>query len=435
MIKSTNAFIKKYNLVGKKIGVGLSGGIDSVVLTYILSKIKGIEVVVLHLNHNWRGIESKEDEKFSFEFAKKLGLEFYSETLDKSLKKTETNAREYRYDFFARAKDKLGLDAIFLAHNKNDKTETLIYRLSKGTGPRGLLSIPAVRDFYYRPLIDFERSEIESFAKENNLSYRIDKSNFDTKYKRNLIRSDILPLLKKINPNVINSISSFIKVNEMNQKIVDDYVDEKIKTIKTEEKYDRKVFLKLNKEVQFEIINRILQGVVKTRDFKTVEKILNFILSHSSSKISINNDTFLKVYADRFYIVQNKKNEYLECDLKVGENNFLNYTFIIEKSPAPKVFPNNNSNIQYVNLDFDNPYKLRTKKAGDKILPFKSKTSQKLKTFLIKKKIPLEQRDKIPFIALSDEVLFIPFIMVSDKLKVGENQSECYKVTVRGSEK
>ena len=104
-------------------------------------------------------------------------------------------------------KEKFEADAIFLAHNKNDNIETLIYRLIKGTGPKGLLSIPKNRDFYYRPLIEFDRCEIENFAKENNIDFVIDSSNSDNKYKRNLIRNEILPLMKKINPEVINSIS------------------------------------------------------------------------------------------------------------------------------------------------------------------------------------------------------------------------------------
>ena len=430
MIKSVKKFIVDNNLSGKTILVGLSGGADSSVLCDILSKIDNIKVIAIHLNHNWRGEESKRDEKFAQNFAKQRNLEFYSEKLDKSLKKTETNARELRYKFFENCKEKFNANAVFLAHNKNDNTETLIYRLIKGTGPRGLISIPKVRDFYYRPLLDFSREEIEHYAKENKVKFITDSSNLNTKYKRNLIREEILPKMKEINPNVINSISNFIALNKENQKIVDREIEASLLKIKKDDYFLRSKFLGLDDEIKNEIINRFLQGKIKTRDLKTVKKIVKFIENNSSSKISLAKNLFLKVYNDKIYIIENNEKISDETALKLGENRFLNYKIIVEKSKLPKTFPKEDENVYYLKLDFKNEYTIRTRKRGDKIVPFNGMSPQKLKDVFMKKKIPLEERDKIPLIAIKDEVLLAFSYQTSEKLRVDKNDETCYKITI-----
>ena len=430
MIKSVENFIIENNLTGKTILVGFSGGIDSSCLLDILSKIKNIKLIAIHLNHNWRGTESKRDEKFAREFAKKRGIEFYSETLSGDIKKTETDAREARYSFFKKCKEKYKADAVFLAHNKNDNIETLIYRLIKGTGPKGLNSIPTVRDFYFRPLINFERREIEKYLKENNVESIIDSSNLNTKYKRNLIREDLLPKMAEINPLVIEAISNFINVNKMNQEIVDESVKAAESIIKKQDKYNRNKFLSLSKPLKYEIVNRYLQNILKNRDFKTIKKIVDFIEENSSSQMSINKDLFLKVYDNEFYLVSYEEKKDITKILKEGENRFLGYKITVKKSNMPAVFPKNEENIQYTKLDFNNSYTIRTRREGDLIQPFGQKTIQKLKTFFIKKKVPLELRDKLPLISLGDEILFVPNIMTSEKLKLEKNDKNCYKIII-----
>lgn len=431
MINAVKKFIEENNLEGKKILIGLSGGVDSSVLCDILSKINNIEVIAIHLNHNWRGENSKNDESFSKKFAAKRGLEFYAETLDENLKKTETAARELRYNFFEKCKEKFGADGVFLAHNKNDNVETLLYRLIKGTGPAGLSSIPKIRDFYYRPLLDFSREEIENYAKKNELEFVVDCSNFDTKYKRNLIRQEILPKMKEINGEVMSAISSFIKVNKMNQNIVEAVINDALDEIQTQEGLILSKFLSKREEIQYEIINRFLKGILKNRDFKTIDKIVKFIQKNSSSKISVGKNIFLKVYDDKIYISKKREETFEEIELKEGKNKFLNYTLTLEETETPETFPNYASSVQYLNLDLEKKYKIRTRKEGDKIQPFGQKEVQKLKSYLINKKIPEELRGKLPLIALEDEILLVPFYTVSEKVRVDKKQKICYKLTIK----
>ena len=427
MINLVKNFIKENNLENKTILLGLSGGVDSAVLLHILSKIKNIKVVAIHLNHNWRGADSKKDEELARKIAKDKNIEFYSETLPKNVKKTETIARELRYKFFEDCAKKFKADAVFLAHNKNDNVETLIYRLIKGTGPSGLNSIPKKRDLFLRPLIEVERKEIEKYANENGLIFAVDKSNFDTKYKRNLIREKILPLMKEINPETINSISNLINLNIMNQKIVDDVILKIQKQIIKNEKINREKFLNQTKEIQYEIINRYLKGILKTRDFKTIDKLVKFIQNNPQNKISIGKNLFLKIYNNEIYILNSKK-EITENEIKLKEKNkFLNHEISLEEVQTPDIFEEN----KFIKLFEKENFVIRTRKEGDVFTPFGSKTPQKLKTYFIKKKIPSELRNKIPLIAANNEIFYIAGVSMSEKLRVDKNDKKCYKITIK----
>ena len=197
MIEETQRFLSDNNIKNKCVLMALSGGVDSSVLFFILNKLKSefnLNLKAIHLNHNWRGKESIEDLRFCETIAKKNECEFFSKTLDDSIKKTEVSAREARYAFFEEALIRFNSDICFLAHNKNDNVETLLYRIAKGTGPSGLSSIPKIRKPYYRPILDVSRTEIENFASLHRIKFCTDKSNNDTKYKRNFIRKNIIQL-------------------------------------------------------------------------------------------------------------------------------------------------------------------------------------------------------------------------------------------------
>ena len=136
-------FLKSYNLThkGAVIAVGFSGGYDSMALLDVLHKLSllyDFKTLAAHLNHNWRGEESLMEMENCKDFCIKNGIDFYSETLDKNEKHTETRARELRYEFFNRVINKYNADALLTAHTKSDTAETLIYRLIKGTGINGL---------------------------------------------------------------------------------------------------------------------------------------------------------------------------------------------------------------------------------------------------------------------------------------------------------
>lgn len=139
-------FIEKYNLSGRFI-LAFSGGYDSMCLLDVLYKLK-TDVVAVHLNHNWRGKESMDEAENCENFAKSRGILYYSETLPDDVQKTETAAREARYDFFKRCAEKFNSQIVFTAHNFDDNAETVLYRIIRGTGTAGLQGIAEKREIF-----------------------------------------------------------------------------------------------------------------------------------------------------------------------------------------------------------------------------------------------------------------------------------------------
>ena len=234
--------IKKYNLIknGDKIVLGVSGGPDSICMLDILNDIRNdkeieltYEIVVAHVNHLIRD-EAKDDENFVRDFCKEIGVQFYSKSIDvqkianNNKIGTEEAGRNARYDFFDEILEKTNSNKVAIAHNKNDKIETIIMNVLRGSGIAGLRGIePIKNDKYIRPLIDCERLEIEQYCKDNNIDARIDKTNFENVYTRNKVRNVVIPYIKQeFNPNIVQTIDRLSNL----VKEEDDYLESLIRT-------------------------------------------------------------------------------------------------------------------------------------------------------------------------------------------------------------
>ena len=252
--------IKKYNLIQDedRLVLGISGGPDSISMLDILYQIKKtnkirFEFVVAHVNHLIRE-EAVEDEKYVENYCKKRQIKFYVERID--AKKYANNnkmgleeaGRKLRYDFFDEILKNTSSNKIAIAHNKNDKVETIIMNIIRGTGLQGLKGIEPIRNNkYIRPLIECEREEIENYCQEKNLNPRIDKTNLINDCTRNKIRNIVLPYIKKeFNPNFIETINRLSNVAEEEEA----YVEIQTKKIYDElelEENDEQIILNLKK--------------------------------------------------------------------------------------------------------------------------------------------------------------------------------------------
>jgi len=216
--------IKKYNMLknGDKIVVGVSGGPDSICLLHTLYTLKqelGIEIYVAHINHMIRDVADEETE-YVKNFCKKLGIECFvkKEDVEKIAKTekrgTEETGRIVRYSFFEEILEKTNSNKIATAHNSNDKAETVILNILRGSGISGLKGIEAKRDEkYIRPLIEIDREEIEEYCKKNKLEPKYDESNNENIYNRNKVRNEIIPYIKKeFNQNIIKTLNRLAEV-------------------------------------------------------------------------------------------------------------------------------------------------------------------------------------------------------------------------------
>ncbi len=211
--------IETYNLIEKndKIVIGVSGGPDSICLLHVLYGLKeklGIEIVVAHVNHMLRDVADLETE-YVQSFCKKLEIECYVKKADileisKTQKKgTEEVGRQVRYDFFDEVAKKTNSNKIATAHNSNDRAETVILNILRGSGLSGLKGIEPIRENkYIRPLINTDRQDIENYCNDNKLEPKYDKTNNENIYTRNKVRNTVIPYIKKeFNPNIIKTIN------------------------------------------------------------------------------------------------------------------------------------------------------------------------------------------------------------------------------------
>lgn len=415
--------MEKYRLCENKVPllVGFSGGADSLCLLHILYT-SGLNIVALHLNHNWRGEESLRDYTFCREFCLKNNIEFYSETLPDSVPHTEIAAREARYAFFECAAEKFGAQYVFTAHNADDNAETVLYRIIKGTGIDGLSGIKEQRGIFYRPLLSVSRKEIEEYCEIHHLTPVTDSSNNDTKYKRNFIRHELLPLMKTINKDVVDSLNSLSQIASEDNAIVNEYLEDALDKIGT----STKTFVNCSQAVQ----NRIIYNLFKInnidydreRILNTVEFINRNALSKSGKTLSVTKDLWMFASEEEFYLISSKKYSKTEINITTeGIYEFDNFIFSLNKTETiPAKFPADSECLAYASFNEIN-FTLRYRHGGDIIYPLGSGGSQKLKKFFNSKKVPNHKKDSIPLLCRQNEVLWAAGYGISENIKV-ENQ-------------
>lgn len=471
MIQIVEKFLDEYNLKSPEntFIVGFSGGCDSLCLLDILnefSKKYGFKLVAAHLNHNWRGEESLQDEINCKVFCEKSGIEFVSETQENA-QKAEVDARIVRYDFFLKIARKYQNSAIFTAHSRTDNAETIIYRIIKGTGINGLQGIPPKRMLeeipVYRPLLSVSRWQIQDYCSSKGLIANVDSSNFDISYKRNFIRQKIMPLFDEINFHAEKAIVSLSKIAQSENNIVNEYLDlikkeifiydntksqskplqldavgQECPTYFTDTsqtfiapayKILTEKFLNLLTDVRKKLIYDLCLVQNLDYDSKKVEDILEFITqnanSKSGSRYSLTNDLWLFVNAKEIYLITQTK-----ADENLNEINILNEgeypipstgkAFSLKKyeGGSLKTFPDENALIAYVNLPSLGSLTVRTRRDGDFIAPFGMSGSMKLKKYLNSKGVSQHQKDSIILLCNGSEVLWVAGVGLSNKLKV-----------------
>lgn len=214
-------------LSGKKLLLAVSGGIDSIVLVHLL-KALGYDICLAHCNFGLRGEESDGDENFVIQYAFQNNIPFYVTHFDTKALAQDTKvsiqvaARQLRYAWFDELLTQHHLDYLITAHHLDDSAETFLINFTRGTGLDGLTGIPQQNGKIVRPLLPFSRSEIEAYAKENNIQWREDSSNASDKYLRNKLRHHVLPLLKELNPSFSDSFINTLQHLQQAQSLVAD---------------------------------------------------------------------------------------------------------------------------------------------------------------------------------------------------------------------
>ncbi|MDD3436920.1 MAG: tRNA lysidine(34) synthetase TilS [Candidatus Gastranaerophilales bacterium] len=447
MLETVDKFLDKYDLKhpDKTFLIGFSGGCDSLCLLDILhelSKKYKFKIIALHLNHNWRGEESLRDEINCRKFCEKIGVDFISETLEDG-ERTESFAREARYNFFLKYAKKNPDSCVFTAHSRTDNAETIVYRLVKGTGINGLQGIPQMRMLekvpVYRPLLEISRKNIEDYCNSKGLVANTDSSNRDVSYKRNFIRHKIMPLFEEINFHSEKSIAMLAKIAKSYTKIVDEYMELLKKDIYEDKKVITEKFKKLSEETMRKIIYDACLKKNLEYDSKKVDNILEFIKNNFNSKAgsrySITENLWLFVSSKYIYLITNTKGEENKTEIlinKEGEWEFSDgRAFSLKKyTGVEKIeFPSENALFAYVNLaDVGLNLTIRTRREGDFITPFGMTGKMKLKKYLNSKGISRHEKNDLLLLCKSNEVLWVAGVGLSNKLRVENKPTHVLEV-------
>ncbi len=275
-VKST---IKKYNMLqkGDSILAGVSGGPDSVTLLHVLHSLKkeySLNILIAHLDHKFRGEESAGDRKFCEGLAKKYNLEIIWEEIDvpkiaeeKKISPEEA-ARFERYDFFKRIAKERGMDKIAVGHTRDDQAETVLMRIIRGAGMKGLGGISPVKDMrgnkIIRPLIEISRKEVEDFISESGLKFRKDSSNEKSIYTRNKIRLELIPLLEKeFNSNIKEVLANMAENLQVENDFLSRYSRRKFKSVSKIKREEILIDIKKFKKQPEAVRKRILRAALE----------------------------------------------------------------------------------------------------------------------------------------------------------------------------
>lgn len=453
--------IQQYRLIlpGERIGVAVSGGVDSMVLLHVLENLASrleFSLVVLHFEHGIRGAESLRD----MEFVKKqcalrqLPLAVGRGNVPGEVRETgespEAVARRQRYAFFHEQKREQKLDKIAVAHHKDDGAETFLLNLIRGSGISGLTSMKIRRDpGIIRPMMEVTREEILEYARRNNVAFMEDSSNASAEYSRNYVRSEILPRMAKLNPAVSQAIMRASELLLEEDAALDTYTDLEytrcVQEMGTSLLIDLAVFNALSLAIKRRVIRKGLSHRYSLIDVdkNAVDRMIELARTGKTGKyFALQGKFFARVsynaliISDKMYTIERNGSFSLRetgpTELWPGEMLFR------EPVEPPRQFPEKSSLVQFVNGEALEGAEIRTRREGDRFSPFGVHGSKKLKDWMIDRKIPAEMRDGIPLLARDGEVLWVIGYGLSEKLRVGENAAAaerlCYIFNHGGNE-
>ena len=428
-----------------KIAIALSGGVDSIVLFHLLVteyKDSYKELVVFHINHGLRE-ESYEEAEFVERFVKDFDVKFYKEELNMSDLERDSHtseemlARELRYQAFNKMAKLEGVTKLLTAHHKNDQVENILMRLLTGRSIDHSLAICEEIEMagltIYRPLLNSLKAELEEYAKEKNLHYYVDATNFDTDYTRNNIRHNIVPLLNDINSgsfdNLINFANYYQNINNNLKKAIlsnkDNYIfsrdEDKISLVKDK-------FLELNEEEMYFLLKDLITDELGVFDIKqkAIFDVVSSLKKNSGNKsYDLKNNLKIISQYETLYIHKIEKkcyNDKIEIIIdKICENSvyeFYQNKFIISTDAKDSEIGFNKSEL---------PLLITTKKEGDRVR--RGEINKKLSRIFIDEKVPKELRDTLPVIRNNKgEVLGVLGIGT----KVNKNKIYDYYIKMKG---
>ena len=449
MITKVKKYVEQFNMLcdNDRVVIGVSGGADSMCLLSVLLTLReeyNLSLFVVHINHNIRGQEAKEDEDFVVNYCREHGVHVH--VVSKNVKEIasdngwseEEAGRNVRYQAFYEECEKHNCNKIAIAHNKNDNAETVLFHLLRGSGIHGMTGIKPQRDKIIRPLLNTSRNEIEKYLEKNKIPFHVDATNLLDDYTRNKIRLTILPFAEReINAKAMEHI---VSMSEQLSEVAD-YID-----LVTQEAYDEVVhenqdgfeidlegFSKLNIAIQKSLIRKVI--------FLWIKQLKDIQEGHIMDIIALMNKQVGKyihlpygLIAKRNYHsiafskeISNKSHQSQELYYQVtipGTYELESYGYFISfellEYKNSMIIPKNGYTKWFDYDKIKTAVVIRTRQIGDYLQISKQGGKKSLKSVFVDNKIPSDLRDKIPLICDGNHVLWILEGRTSEGYRIDE---------------
>ncbi|HEY8131937.1 MAG TPA: tRNA lysidine(34) synthetase TilS [Thermoanaerobaculia bacterium] len=428
IVDTVRQFLQSHAIRGPLV-VAVSGGPDSTALLLALVDI-GIAVIVGHVNHHLRGIESDADEDFVRKMCAKIGVQvrMADGALDPDLVRrhgVEAAAREVRNALLQMIRSDEQASHIATAHQKNDQAETVLMRMMTGGGLAGLRGIHPLRaDGVIRPLLDVSRADIEAFLRERGVSARVDRSNADPRFLRNRIRA----LLAQFDPSVVDNLAAIARQAREQWDIHERILDIADSSVQTPSETRFRSFPPEPWLRQALLHRHIRRLDPHSRDVSAAD--LERIASQLDSlkRVSITRDLELLRRGEEWILRRRPQaTEEFEVELKPDKDIYLaqiGKTIRVRRGQRPT------ASGQRFQIPEANPtFTIRNRRDGDRFQPLGMAREKKLKDFLIDRKIPSESRDRIPLLIWSGKIVCVTGVEISEAFKV-TGGGELYEVAI-----
>lgn len=422
-----------------RVGVALSGGVDSVCCFLALCEVreeKNIEVVALSLNHSLRDCAEEEIE-FCRELANKYNAKFITKRVDvmshcqENAISIEMGARKLRYEFFEQVLKSGEVDCVALGHHQKDRVESVMLNLFKGTSLKGMTTMKEVRGGFVRPMRDMTKSQIEGYVKDLGESFVVDKSNKDTTFERNFIREEILPKISQRFNKAENNIINFCNKAEIDDEFLYKLAKECVKF------EGNAPYIEVKDLSEMAIASRAVMYALECVNVfadvynKNILNVINLKSSQSGKKITLPQSVEASREYDRVYFkkIECERQEKPSILFKIGKFEVLGKEIEIKfennfKKTRNKLF-----------FDFDKIKecaKIRTREDGDFIQRSCGKVL--LSDFFSDKKIEKSQRDKALILAQGNQVIAVLGQEVSTSCYVTEKTKRIVSITMSEEE-
>ncbi|HNT29430.1 MAG TPA: tRNA lysidine(34) synthetase TilS [bacterium] len=447
-LKQLAEFIADQQL--KRVLVGVSGGPDSVFLLYALMSLPAGQVPVMqiaHVNHCLRGDAADADEAFVVELGQINNLPVHTVRIDisalakQSKKGTEEVARRERYAYFARLVAEEQLDGVLVAHTLDDQAETIFMHFIRGAGVRGLAGMTSLSQFkienlklkIYRPLLGIRKRVIIDWLEANRIAYRIDQSNAESVYTRNVLRNQLFPLIEQINPRFVETVARTGQIATGMDVWITQSVQELRSHIQSQDDgsllLEKSVFTSWPQALQREMIHALWQELNKSEQElrqEQVDAVIRLVtMGQTGNQIEL--PGYVQVEIVYNTVVFRTKATVVPALLPPSQLHMPGITVWGHYQIITEIVKSSQEDLKthdeyeaYIDAEkAGNALSIRVWQEGDTYVPFGMQGKKKLHDLFIDAKLPRHERKQLPIVIdTAGEIIWVAGLRIADRCRV-----------------